>query len=478
VADRLTRAVSLSNLGRGKVILAMANIIPGNVIRLKCLGDFRNPSYRYLNGRTTDNVVPVDLAPNTELPFTGTRWLVLDATNGQISLQCLGEAGGSTYLDGRTGDGTVGLIPQLDAQHSGAIWREVVTGPNISILQCMGNIPGPPYLNGNTRQGKVDLAPRTDNPFTGTRWLVEHETLFAITSIAHAPVGGAVAWFASLDGVAWSTIRKFPDTEVGSVPGSAPFLDQIFLAWKGPNATRHTDGDTNIYWASTNDGTLLTTGARRVPNVGTEFGPSLANFKGQLYMVWRGISHDRGIWWTRTSDGQNWDPQQSVPNVGTDFSRAPALAVYGNYLYMAWRGIGDDLRLYWTRTQDGQHWDPQQIVPGVGSEGGPSLIAYRGSLYMAWKGVVNDRGLYWSRKTGDGPWAPQQPFQGVSAGSDPTLTDFRGGLYLIWGNFNDPGRRAFFMNSFDGQSWSTPQPTMGRDGPGTLDYSLCGFGVS
>ncbi|MER8188520.1 hypothetical protein [Kitasatospora sp. NPDC094015] len=40
------------------------------------------------------------------------------------------------------------------------------------VLTCLGNVKGPRLLDGRTGNGTVGLAPTTEAPFTGTRWQV------------------------------------------------------------------------------------------------------------------------------------------------------------------------------------------------------------------------------------------------------------------------------------------------------------------
>ena len=88
-----------------------------------------------------------------------------------VALQCLGDVEGPRFLDGRTGDGTVGLAPSPDG-FAGTMWTfafvvdDTRTG---SILQCLGDVAGPGYLDGRTGDGTVGLAADTDGA-SGTRW--------------------------------------------------------------------------------------------------------------------------------------------------------------------------------------------------------------------------------------------------------------------------------------------------------------------
>ena len=142
----------------------------GSEIFLECQGDIPGP--RFLDGRTGNRTV--GLAPETGGNFTGTRWRVLDGGNGTVILECLGTVPGPRFLDGRTGNGTVGLAPQTGGKFTGTRWRVLQNG-NDFFFECQGNIPGPRFLDGRTGNGTAGLAPETGGSFTGTRWRVLSE---------------------------------------------------------------------------------------------------------------------------------------------------------------------------------------------------------------------------------------------------------------------------------------------------------------
>jgi hypothetical protein len=150
---------------------ALANLLrAGNNVSLKCLGNMNGP--RFLDGRTRDGTV--GLAPDLSPRFSGTKWHV-SAGGGLILLKCMGTIDGPRWLDGRTADGTVGLAPGTARPFTGTRWRVVQIDGNdagIVALQCMGEMQGPRWLDGRTGNGTVGLAPTTDPPFTGTRWQV------------------------------------------------------------------------------------------------------------------------------------------------------------------------------------------------------------------------------------------------------------------------------------------------------------------
>jgi hypothetical protein len=152
----------------------MSNLHPGISVCLKCLGSIEGP--RFLDGNTSNGIV--GLAPNTNEPFSGTRWTVADDGNSRLLLRCMGKADGgqffpnARFLDGRTHNGTVGLAPHPDLPFSGAHWEATDDGPGRVILKGLGFVEGPRFLDGRTHNGTVGLASRTDGGFTGTHWLV------------------------------------------------------------------------------------------------------------------------------------------------------------------------------------------------------------------------------------------------------------------------------------------------------------------
>ena len=169
----MDRRVFVMGLAGGAGVLtalpARANLLrAGNDISLRCLGEVNGP--RFLDGRTGDG--SVGLAPATGGHFTGTKWRVWAGGN-QILLRCAGAVEGPRWLDGRTADGTVGLAPGNTAPFSGTHWRVLPLDPaneNIVALQCLGAIQGPRWLDGRTGNATVGLAANTNPPFSGTHW--------------------------------------------------------------------------------------------------------------------------------------------------------------------------------------------------------------------------------------------------------------------------------------------------------------------
>ena len=138
----------------------------GDTVHLVCLGNIPGPTF--LDGRTGDG--SVGLAPSTDDPFTGTRWRAVDDGAGHVELRCLGDVDGPRLLDGRTTDGSAGLAPNAEEPFSGTHWQVVPLNGDAFALQCLGDLDGPRMLDGRTGDGSVGLAPETGDQFTGTHW--------------------------------------------------------------------------------------------------------------------------------------------------------------------------------------------------------------------------------------------------------------------------------------------------------------------
>jgi hypothetical protein len=92
----------------------------GDLVTLECLGDnAEDDGNRYLEGRTGDGTV--GLARKTGGRFTGTKWKLHDRGEGKIQFECLGDVEGPRWLDGVTGDATVQLTD--GNKLSGAFWK-------------------------------------------------------------------------------------------------------------------------------------------------------------------------------------------------------------------------------------------------------------------------------------------------------------------------------------------------------------------
>lgn len=151
----------------------------GHFVSLRCLSRERGQA-RFLDGRTGDG--SVGLAPHTRQPFTGTKWKVRRVRDGVIALECQGTIPGSNrWLDGRIADGSVALAPTVQNPFTGTRWEVAPIeggGGSIVALRCTaaGNEAG--WLEGRIGAGAVRLAATATQPFDTISWEVR---LFPVT---------------------------------------------------------------------------------------------------------------------------------------------------------------------------------------------------------------------------------------------------------------------------------------------------------
>jgi hypothetical protein len=140
------------------------------MVILECLGDnAETDGNRYLDGRTGEGMV--GLAPKAGGRFTGTRWKVVKLDRGAFGFECQGNVEGDRWLDGRTRDGAVGLAAKTGGRFTGTKWRLHDCGNGRIQLECLGTAEGPRWLDGVTGDATVRLT--DDNQLSGTFWKVK-----------------------------------------------------------------------------------------------------------------------------------------------------------------------------------------------------------------------------------------------------------------------------------------------------------------
>ncbi|MBU67662.1 MAG: hypothetical protein CL858_19815 [Cupriavidus sp.] len=208
----------------------------------------------------------------------------------------------------------------------------------------------------------------------------------------------------------------------------------LIMAWKGVK------GDQGLYYSIIGDGDWAP--QRKIPNVGSNHRPALANFNGTIYMAWKGVDGDQGIYWSILSGG-NWTPQRKINGVGT--SAPPALAALHGRLFMFWKGVeGDDL-VYWSSidNQPGAIWQPQRVVSyveneteggvwrNIGNSNGPSATVRGNRILLAWKGIPGDSGIYFSLFDGN-EFTGQINVAGVGTSQGPGVCTIGGITHMLW----------------------------------------------
>lgn len=165
-------------------VVDSANLADGDVVAIQTEGNI--PGSSWLDGRTGNGTV--GLAPQFGGDaFTGTLWQVARHPEG-LSFRTLGTFAGPPpdprWLDGRTAVGTVGLAPNFSPPFTGAAWRLTAFEGRGFTMQTLGTIPGPTFLDGRTLDGSVGLIPVVDAAHSGAVWRVQrhsyHNVLFVL----------------------------------------------------------------------------------------------------------------------------------------------------------------------------------------------------------------------------------------------------------------------------------------------------------
>lgn len=264
----------------------------------------------------------------------------------------------------------------------------------------------------------------------------------------------------------FGTAIVIPDRGSVTGPAVAKFDGQRLMVWRGIQGD--TDSDQALYYA-------LDDGSGWSPQIklgdrGSELGPALALFRGQLYMAWRGISDDQGLYWATYPHFDRdppWGDQQSLRDRAS--SRGPSLAAFAGMLFMAWRGVLGDESIYWS-TFDGSGWSDQHQVPNRVSGDAPALVPYGTDLYLVWRGGdtldEQDFAIYSSRYLGGLDWSPQAPMvntagHAIGSESRPAIAPFDDILFIAsvgnatsapQGGPPSPGDPRIFVETFDGST--------------------------
>jgi hypothetical protein len=228
----------------------------------------------------------------------------------------------------------------------------------------------------------------------------------------------------------------------------------VRIAWKG------IEGDSGIYFSSSAEGVNWAP-QQRVEGVGTSHGPALAARRGEhllaqtLFMAWKGIPGDSGLYFSANHlVPDRFDPQSLVRNIGTSDKPALAFDFSRLSLFMAWKGIEGDSGIYTGVKIRDNDWLAQFNVPNVGTSAGPALaLGFQNALHMAWKGIEGDSGIYFSSSPDGRNWARQGHVEGVGTSHSPALAEFNGLLFLAWKGIGDDSG-IYFSSSENGVNWA------------------------
>lgn len=124
----------------------------------------------------------------------------------------------------------------------------------------------------------------------------------------------------------------------------------------------------------------------------SEFGPSIASCRGNLYLAWKGDGNDLISIIVSTDNGLSFHSKTTLSEASSD---GPALASDGQTLFLAWKGSGNDELNVAVVAFDASNF-PTGIFAGTKrtlterSQTRPALAVLSGRIYIAWKGDGND----------------------------------------------------------------------------------------
>lgn len=194
-------------------------------------------------------------------------------------------------------------------------------------------------------------------------------------------------------------------TEFGSKTGPALALyekDKVLGAWAGIK-------NDDLLWQAVFDfekkANVDKSGnwGRQYPNyldIRTDYRPALAFHRGRLYLAWTSTAHETAqqiLVSTRSHRAEFWDPPASVQK-HCHSSAAPTLCNFKGKIYVAWRGKSNDCGIWLApcpTSQDPEHPELPQRLDNVATSCTPALAEWQDELIIAWKGWANDPQIWW-----------------------------------------------------------------------------------
>ncbi|KAB0600848.1 matrixin family metalloprotease [Cupriavidus pauculus] len=154
--------------------------------------------------------------------------------------------------------------------------------------------------------------------------------------------------------------RATSDRPALAVRSRATSTQTLHMVWKG------TGDDQGIYESQLVNN--VWSQQKKISGIGSTESPALATIRASdtsngLIMAWKGVKGDQGLYYSIIGDG-DWAPQRKIPNVGSN--HRPALANFNGTIYMAWKGVDGDQGIYWSIISGG-NWTPQRKINGVGT---------------------------------------------------------------------------------------------------------------
>jgi len=254
----------------------------------------------------------------------------------------------------------------------------------------------------------------------------------------------------SKDGLSWAPQRIFRESGSIASPGLAWDGKRLWMVWRGVKE------DQALYYKTSTDFFVKDNPPQqKMADRASSHGPRIAVIDGTPTMVWKGQSDDIGVYISQFVNGK-WQPQRSVPGVGTTVPPAVCREVNGG-VRLVWR-VADGTLYTQTSlgspTVFGPHKQVTWTTPGnsdsdapvatghaqtAAGAGGPALAGGGATIHAAWIGPGGDPHLFYTVLTDDSltktpapKWSTQVPIPNVTSADSPALAIFKNWVVVVW----------------------------------------------
>jgi hypothetical protein len=242
-------------------------------------------------------------------------------------------------------------------------------------------------------------------------------------------------------------------------PALASFRDTLVLAYMTTSSDSSSTSTLNL---AQYDGTSWT-GGEPIAIDGNPVQPftpaALIEFRGVLYLIYRGSGMDMQIHVATSDDAVNWSggsgiviSKENIPLTNSNITAA----IHDDTLYIFYRGASSGAPLYYA-TFDGTQWSGNSPIDAVQATTAPAAASVEGVLWLVYKdGNSSDLAAVVLQ---DGTWtsaslAPLSPNSGVN----PALIHHAEGLRMVYpGNSGALYSAAYLPNA---PMWSGADPVV------------------
>lgn len=202
-------------------------------------------------------------------------------------------------------------------------------------------------------------------------------TIYVTSTPNPEPVAGMPA-------TVWPPARRINSTDqTATAPALYYFNGNICLAWSSV-------GTNQIYFLSLRETPLFGIGTGPGHRINssdqTPKSPSLASWRGKLYLAWKSQDPSNRIFITSSPDGRIW-PNGRVINSVDSTRETPVLLNTAHRLYLAFKSNDSFNTIHLTSASDTEvTWPAAVTINSVDSTPlAPALGFYQDKLFMAWK---------------------------------------------------------------------------------------------